>query len=97
MKTLRTLARGKPCMVRLTGICNFDPETTVLAHIRRGGVAGMGQKPSDFCAVFACSACHDAIDGRTNISRSDIDGDVLAALCRQLQWYDQHEVLRAIL
>lgn len=65
MSDLRTFARGKPCMVRLAGICNFNPETTVLAHIRRANVAGMGQKPSNFAAVWACSSCHDAIDGRT--------------------------------
>jgi hypothetical protein len=63
-KSLRTFARGKPCMCRLAGICNFNPETTVLAHIRRAHVAGAGQKPPDMCAVFACSACHDVIDGR---------------------------------
>jgi hypothetical protein len=66
MKDLRTFARGKPCMVRLAGICNFNPETTVLAHIRRANVAGMGQKPSNLCALFACSACHDVIDGRAD-------------------------------
>lgn len=65
MKDLRSFARGKPCMVRLAGICNFNPETTVLAHIRRGNVAGMGQKPGNIAAVWACSACHDCIDSRT--------------------------------
>lgn len=24
----------------------------------------MGQKPPDWCSVYACSACHDAIDRR---------------------------------
>ena len=64
-RALERLARGQPCMVRLAGICNFNPETTVLAHIRRANAAGMGHKPPSTCAVWACSACHDAIDGRT--------------------------------
>lgn len=96
-KSLRTLARGQECMVRLVGICNFNAETTVLAHIRRGGVAGAGQKPPDTCGVWACSACHDEIDARANRFKSDIDGDILEALCRQLAWYDKHEVLTVCL
>lgn len=97
MKDLRKFARGKPCMVR-THACNSDPETTVLAHIRRANVAGMGQKPPDTCAVWACSACHDLIDGRTHgYSRESIDSMVLEALVRQLAWYDKHEVLTVCL
>lgn len=61
---MRDFANGKHCMCRFAGICNFKPETTVLAHIRRANVAGGGQKPPDTCAVWACSACHDAMDGR---------------------------------
>lgn len=64
MKSLRTFARGKPCMARLAGICNFDESTTVLAHIRRANIAGAGQKPPDTCAFWCCSACHDCIDSR---------------------------------
>lgn len=91
---LRKLARGQPCMVRLPSICNFNVETTVLAHLRRGGVAGVGQKPPDLCGVWACSACHDEIDRRTREQDTkDIDGDLLEALCRQLAWYDKHEIL----
>ena len=46
-------------------ICNGDPATTVLAHVRRAGNAGVGMKPPDVSGIFACSACHDAVDGRT--------------------------------
>jgi len=60
---LREAARGQPCTLRLP-CCNHDPETTVLAHLRLFGMAGIGEKPDDWCAVFACSACHDAIDRR---------------------------------
>lgn len=93
-RDLRQFAKGKPCMVRLVGICNFREETTVLAHIRRANVAGMGQKPPDTCAVWACSACHDEIDRRTrNRKLDEIAPDLLDALIRQLAWYDKHEVL----
>lgn len=60
-KKLRDSARNQDCMVRIPGICNFNPETTVLAHVAKGG---MGQKGNDYHATFACSNCHDEIDGR---------------------------------
>jgi hypothetical protein len=81
---LRKFARDKPCQVRAPGICNFNPETTVLAHIRRGGVAGVGQKPADIIGVHACSNCHDLIDGRRPHTINDLDGIILDALCRTL-------------
>ena len=83
---LRKLARGQDCQVRLPG-CLFGSETVVLAHVRRGGTAGVGQKPPDLCAVYACARCHDIIDQRkhiANLTREDIDVAVLAALCRTL-------------
>lgn len=62
---LRRAAQGRECMVRVDGVCNFNPETTVLAHYRLTGFCGMGMKPDDALGAWACSACHDAIDGRT--------------------------------
>ena len=64
MSKIRQAAKGEPCLMRLS-ICNHDPATTVLAHVRAAGNAGTGIKPPDISGVFACSACHDAIDGRT--------------------------------
>ena len=64
MSKLRKSARGMPCTLQLE-CCNHNCETTVLAHIRLGFNAGIGQKPPDHHALFACSDCHDAIDGRT--------------------------------
>lgn len=55
-------------MVRLPGICNFNSETVVLAHIRVVGVSGMGMKSPDLVGAWACSACHDELDGRTHKS-----------------------------
>lgn len=61
---LRKLAKGMDCQVRLPGICNFNPETTVLAHYRLAGTCGTGMKPPDLLGAWACSSCHDAVDGR---------------------------------
>lgn len=76
-KKLRESARGRDCQVRIFGVCNRDPETTVLAHVGRGG--GMGMKCPDLFATFACSACHDVIDKRVP-SRNGVMDDELSAL-----------------
>ena len=62
MSKLRKSAQGRECQIRIPGVCNFDVETTVLAH--RNG-SGLGMKAPDYAASFACSACHDLVDGRT--------------------------------
>jgi hypothetical protein len=72
MSKLTESARGETCTVRLPSVCNHNPETVVLAHI--SGVRfghGMGKKTSDIHGAYACSACHDVLDGRTytNISK----------------------------
>jgi hypothetical protein len=71
MTPARSNARGKPCMVRIPGVCNGDPETTVLAHYRLAGYCGVGMKPIDALGAWACSACHDECDRRTRKMESD--------------------------
>ncbi|HBA8399852.1 TPA: DUF1364 domain-containing protein [Escherichia coli] len=66
MANLRKEARGRECQVRIYGVCNGNPETTVLAHYRMAGVCGTGMKPDDLIGAWACSACHDEIDRRTH-------------------------------
>jgi hypothetical protein len=78
MTNLRKLARGRECQVRLPGICNFNDETTVLAHYRLAGLCGVGMKPHDLLGAWACSSCHDEIDRRTR--HLDADSAELAHL-----------------
>ena len=59
---LRAAAKGKPCMIRLEGICNGNPETTVLCHFRLVGVSGMGMKSPDLIGAWGCDACHRFCD-----------------------------------
>lgn len=56
---LRQFARGQECAIRVPGVCNRDPSTTVLAH---GHGAGMGTKLVDYIGVHACSGCHAWLD-----------------------------------
>lgn len=86
MSKLRKMAKGRDCTVRL-GRCNGNSATVVGAHIRRANIAGMGQKPCDLAMVYACSDCHDVIDGRVmlpGLSRAELDQSILFALCRTL-------------
>ncbi|WPJ21824.1 YbcO [Pseudoalteromonas phage vB_Pun_Y3] len=64
-KKIRNSARGQECQVRIHDVCNGNSETVILAHVGRG--SGMGQKCDDIHATYACSSCHDAIDGRTRV------------------------------
>jgi hypothetical protein len=82
---LREKARGQECFLRLIPHCNGNPETVVLAHIRRGNIAGMGQKPVDTAAMPMCSSCHDVFDGRaqSSLQRTVIDAEALRGL---VQW-----------
>lgn len=86
LPNLRELARGQDCQVRLPG-CLYSSETVVLAHLRLGGTAGVGQKPPDLCGVYACACCHDLLDGRkfvANLSKQEIEQAALRGLCRTL-------------
>lgn len=69
---LRTAAKGMKCTLNFD-VCNFDTETTVLAHLRGYGDfgQGMGKKPDDRAAVLACNKCHDCLDGRIPMSKHD--------------------------
>lgn len=75
MSKLRDAARDQECQVRIPGICNFNRETTVLAHYRLSGTCGTSMKPLDLAGSWACSDCHDVIDGRRNtaIPRETLD------------------------
>lgn len=58
---LRASAKGQNCTIQIPGICNHDPETTVLAHAP-SEVKGAATKSHDFHACFACHACHETLD-----------------------------------
>ena len=97
MTNLRNLARDQECQVRIYGVCNHNPETSVWAHIRLGGVAGMGQKPPDLAGVIACSNCHDAIDRRTktDLTQVQLESHILHALVRTLKIVaEQYDIVR---
>ena len=62
-QSVRDSARGKPCAVRLPGVCSFDPETTVYAHIS-GVRFGHGTGIKTRFGAYCCHACHEVVDNR---------------------------------
>lgn len=80
-KKLKDSAKGKDCTLRLIGTCNGNSETTVLCHVgRRRGTA---IKSGDNMAIYACSSCHDAIDGRVSynsLANPNLHEDILRAI-----------------
>lgn len=76
-------ARGEDCTL-LLGQCSGD-ETVVLCHI--GKNRGMAYKCGDHFAVYACSACHDLLDGRVKsiFSTGELSDIKLIALERTQQ------------
>ena len=61
-------------MIRIPGVCNFDASTVVLAHFRMPG-DGMGRKPHDSRGAYACSACHNFVDGR-DVAPGFMEGEI---------------------
>ena len=70
---LRKEARGRECQVRIPHECNGNSETVVLAHLNNKRLFGVGtgQKVPDIFGAWACSACHDIVDGRKKWSYLD--------------------------
>lgn len=65
MTPIRRAAKDQDCTLRIPGVCNYNPATTVLCHsnfLEHG--KGLGLKAPDTEACFGCSACHDVLDGR---------------------------------
>ena len=64
LKKITDSARGESCTVRLPGICNYDNNTVIFAHIN-GVRYGHGIGIKTQLGAYACSSCHDVLDGRT--------------------------------
>ncbi len=65
MSKITESARGEDCTIRIPGICNFNPSTTVWCHANGSAAGkGIGMKSHDLLGAYGCSACHDAYDRR---------------------------------
>jgi hypothetical protein len=75
-------------MIRLPGICSFNPEETVLAHLNGGGMA---IKKHDLHGAFACFRCHQVLDGaKSAFSRDYIELAHRQGVERTQQYWLEH-------
>jgi len=86
-KAIRQSAKGEDCTLNIAGVCNYNPETTVLAHLPDES-KGMGRKSDDISACYACSDCHDVIDGRSMKKLTVLVED------GELEWYMRRAMVR---
>ena len=84
---LLAMARGKPCLFRLAGICNFDPATTVACHSNLGahGKAG-ARKADDEYSAWGCFDCHRWLDQGGADSRRKEQAFMRAHLAQVCEW-----------
>lgn len=80
MKTskIRQAARGQDCLVRIPGVCRFDPEYTIWSHYRGlAGGKGAGIKSLDVAGALCCVWCDAVYDGQAprppGMSKADVD------------------------
>lgn len=79
---LLALARGKPCLFQIPGICTDNRATTVACHQNEG--KGMAIKQNDEMSAQGCFACHTAYD-QGPAPRETKRGWFLVAHGRQVQ------------
>jgi len=87
---IRDSARGEQCTLKICGICNGDPTTTVLAHLPDES-HGMAKKSDDISACYACAACHDAADGR---KQAEWQADDIYEFLNHSDWYFRRAMVR---
>jgi hypothetical protein len=68
---MRIAARGMPCLMNVAGVCNYNQETTVLAHFRWLGDCGTGIKPTDQQGAWSCAECNRWSDSPTPAESRD--------------------------
>lgn len=94
---VRDAARSETCTLQIAGVCNFDPETTILAHLPHE-THGMALKASDLSACFACSDCHDVIDNRVPgmLSQAEREWYMRRAMVRTLERLVEKGIVRVL-
>jgi hypothetical protein len=63
LQRLLDMAQDRPCLLRIPGVCNHDPATTVAAHSNMS-IHGKGgrRKADDVFTVWSCANCHSWLD-----------------------------------
>jgi hypothetical protein len=86
-RALLDMARDRPCLLRVDGVCNGDTATTVACHSNLWihGKAG-ARKADDQYSVWGCIACHRWLDqGKATFLRKE-HVFMLGHLSQVLEW-----------
>lgn len=62
MSAITDSAKGEMCQVRIPTHCNYDPATTVFAHLNGAGMAIKSVYKGFEFGSYACSNCHGVLD-----------------------------------
>ena len=65
-------ARGEQCTVNIAGVCSYDQDSTVAAHLPDAS-GGSSRLTGPLSIAFACHQCHDVIDGRRQLEMDRAD------------------------
>lgn len=90
-RRLLDLARGKPCLLCVAGVCNGNWSTTVAAHsnwVDLGGKSG-ARKADDCFSVWGCMACHTWLDQGGAATGEEKRAVFIAGMRRQVSaWHE---------
>jgi len=87
-------AKGEECQIRIIGVCNHNPETTVWCHLAGSAAGkGIGMKAISLLGAYGCFACHEVVDRRRaaprGMTRQDVESDFAKGHYRSLVILDQ--------
>ena len=80
MSKITASANGEQCQIRMIGVCNYDPKTTVWCHANGSAAGkGMGMKSPDILGAYGCFACHQVVDRQRPLPAGMTRNDVTLA------------------
>lgn len=62
-KNIMDAAKGEPCTLNISGVCNYDAQTVVVCHLP-DGTGASSKLCGPLSIAFGCSNCHNVIDRR---------------------------------
>ena len=86
LKKIRDSARGMPCTVN-SPWCSYNDEETVFAHYGERGRTRPVSSWQCGSGAYACSDCHDRLDGRAEWETGPYGGLESARQEREYFWF----------
>lgn len=87
--TLLSIANGKPCLLRVRGVCQGGTASTVACHSNLAIHGKAGARKADDCySVWGCQSCHTWLD--QGPAPAELKESVfMLALLDQVTWWRQ--------